>query len=140
MLLEEALEIVNDWTAEELKTLNKNDYAMIMDGMTQDEIGRFFMEKNVKVFGGIDGYVNDFLNKVNLQAMNEQGKGGARILLNKMLLYPGISEGSRKRIQAALASINYESAPAAGGRRMSRHKSRRKSRKTRGLKRTRVRR
>lgn len=140
MLIEEALEIVNDWTAEELKTLTQNDYVMIMDGMTQEEIGRFFMEKNVKVFGGIDGYVNDFLNKVNLQAMDERGKGGARILLNKMLLYPGISEGSRKRIEAALASINYASAPAAGGKSVAYRNRKRKTRRSkRGLKRSRVR-
>jgi hypothetical protein len=137
MLIEEALKIVNEWTAEELRSLNHNDYAEIMDGMTEEDIGRFFMEKNVKVFGGIDGYVNDFLNKVNLQVMNEQGKIGARALLNRMLVYPGISEASRKRIQGALASINYAAAAAAGGKSVSRKRKTRRSKK--GLKRSRVR-
>ena len=51
MLIEEALKIVNEMSAEELRSLNHNDYAEIMDGMTEEDIGRFFMEKNVKVFG-----------------------------------------------------------------------------------------
>ena len=62
MLIEEALEVVNEWTAEELRTLDHNELMFIIDGMNDEQVSRFFMEKNVKVFGGIDGYVNDFLN------------------------------------------------------------------------------
>ena len=138
MLIEEALEVVNEWTAEELRTLDHNELMFIIDGMNDEQVARFFMEKNVKVFGGIDGYVNDFLNKVNLVTMNEQGKAGARALLNRMLLYPGISEPSRKRIQDALASISYASAPAAGGKRKASRK--RKTYRKKGLKPSRVRR
>jgi hypothetical protein len=138
MRIEEALELINEMSAEDLKTLNQDELMYIVNGMNQDERSRFFMEKNVKVFGGIDGYVNDFLNKVNLQAMHEQGKAGARTLLNKMLLYPGISEASKKRVQDALASINYAAAAAAGGKSVSRKRKTRRSKK--GLKRSRVRR
>uniref|UniRef100_A0A6C0DMB6 Uncharacterized protein n=1 Tax=viral metagenome TaxID=1070528 RepID=A0A6C0DMB6_9ZZZZ len=103
--------------------------------MTGEEISIFLFEKNVKIFGGIDGYVADFLNKVKLNSMNSKGKMGAKSILSKMLEYPGISEGSKKRVEAALAQISNETAPAAGG------KSRRKTiRKKRDLKRTRVRR
>jgi hypothetical protein len=138
MRIEEALELINEMSAEDLKTLNQDELMYIVNGMNQDERSRFFMEKNVKVFGGIDGYVNDFLNKVNLQAMHEQGKAGARTLLNTMLLYPGISEASKKRVQDALASINYAAAAAAGGKSVSRKRKTRRSKK--GLKRSRVRR
>ena len=138
MLIEEALELINEMSAEELRGLTREELMFIIDGMNQEDTGIFFMEKNVKVFGGIDGYVNDFLNKVNLQAMNEQGKIGARALLNRMLVYPGISEASRKRIQDALASINYAAAAAAGGKSVSRKRKTRRSKK--GLKRSRVRR
>jgi hypothetical protein len=137
MLIGEALELINEMSAEELRGLTREELMFIIDGMNQEDTGIFFMEKNVKVFGGIDGYVNDFLNKVNLQVMNEQGKIGARALLNRMLVYPGISEATRKRIQDALASINYAAAAAAGGFRNRKRKTRR-SRK--GLKRSRVRR
>lgn len=138
MLIEEALELVNEMSADDLKSLERDDIMFIVDGMSQEDKGRFLMEKNVKVFGGIDGYVNDFLNKVNLVTMNEQGKAGARALLNKMLLYPGISEPSRTRIQSALASISYASAPAAGGKRKASRK--RKTYRKKGLKPSRVRR
>lgn len=137
MLIEDTLELVNEMTDEELRELSRDDLMFIIDGMNEEDMARFFMEKNVKVFGGIDGYVDDFLNKVNLVAMNEEGKAGARTMLNRMRAYPGISEASTTRIQAALASINYATAPAAGGRRKACRKTRRSKK---GLKRSRVRR
>jgi hypothetical protein len=33
MLIEEALEVVNDWTAEELRTLDHNELMFIIDGI-----------------------------------------------------------------------------------------------------------
>jgi hypothetical protein len=132
MLIEEAVQLINEMSVKDLKSLNRDELMFIVDGMTVEERGRFFMEKNVKVFGGIDGYVTDFLDKVKLNSMNTSGKTGAKVILNKMLAYPGISEASKKRVQEALMKISYETAPAAGGRR--------KTRKARGLKRTRVRR
>lgn len=135
MLLEEALELINEVSAQDLKTLTREELMFIVQGMNGEEVGRFFLEKNVKVFGGIDGYVSDFLDKTNINSMNSKGKTGAKAILNKMLVYPGISEASKKRVQEALAKTEYQTAPAAGGRRSSR-----KTRKTRGLKRTRVRR
>jgi hypothetical protein len=134
MLIEDALELVNEMTTEELKSLSHGDLIFIIDGMNEQEVGRFFMEKNVKVFGGIDGYVNDFLDKVNLITMDHLGKNGARVMLKKMLLYPGLSEASKKRIENALASINHATAPAAGGKRKA-HGKRKTRRSKKGLKR-----
>lgn len=136
MLLEEALELINEVSAQDLKTLTREELMFIVHGMNGEEVGRFFLEKNVKVFGGIDGYVSDFLDKTNINSMNSKGKTGAKAILNKMLAYPGISEASKKRVQEALAKTEYQTAPAAGGKR----KSTSKTRKTRGLKRTRVKR
>jgi hypothetical protein len=76
--------------------------------------------------------VNDFLDKVNLITMDHLGKNGARVMLKKMLLYPGLSEASKKRIEDALTSINHATAPAAGGKRKSYRKTRRSKK---GLKR-----
>ena len=137
MLIEEALELINEMSADDLRTLNQEELMFIIDGMNQEEVGRFFMEKNVKVFGGIDGYVNDFLTKVNLVRMDEQGRAGATGMLKKMLVYPGISEEAKARVKSALASINYATAPAAGGKRAAYRKTRRK---TKGLKHSRLRR
>lgn len=137
MLIEKALELVNEMSASDLKRLTRDELMIIVDGMNEQDRGHFFMEKNIKVFGGIDGYVNDFLNKVNLHSMNEQAKAAAIIMLNKMLLYPGISEAVKKRIENSLVSINYVTAPAAGGKRRLNRKTRHKKK---GLKRSRVRR
>jgi hypothetical protein len=135
MRLDLALKLIHEEDGDELKALRGERLMSIVSGMTGEEISIFLFEKNVKIFGGIDGYVADFLNKVKLNSMNSKGKMGAKSILSKMLEYPGISEGSKKRVEAALAQISNETAPAAGG------KSIRKTiRKKRGLKRTRVRR
>lgn len=136
MRIEDAIELINDMNANELKALGRNELMFIVDGMNVEDRGRFFMEKNIKVFGGINEYTDDFLSKINIGTMNEQGKAGAMALLNKMLAYPGISDINRTRIQNTLMSMNYATAPAAGGKGM-----RRKTRRSRkGLKRSRVRR
>ena len=141
MLIEEALELIDEFSVDDLKTLDQEELMFIIDGMNQEDMGRFFMEKNVKVFGGIDEYVNDFLSKVNLVSMDAQGKVGARALLNRMLVYPGISEEMKGRVRNALGSINYETAPAAGGKRKGLTKRKAITRrKMKGLKRSRVRR
>jgi len=135
MRLDLALKLIHEEDGDELRALRGERLMSIVSGMTGEEISIFLFEKNVKIFGGIDGYVADFLNKVKLNSMNSKGKMGAKSILSKMLEYPGISEGSKKRVEAALAQISNETAPAAGG------KSRRKTiRKKRDLKRTRVRR
>jgi hypothetical protein len=66
-------------------------------------------------------------------------KNSTRGMLSKMLVYPGISEEMKGRIKTALASINYATAPAAGGKRKA-HRKRNTRRSKEGLKRSRVRR
>jgi hypothetical protein len=48
MLIEDALELVNEMTVEELTSLTRDDLMVIIDGMGEQEVGRFFMEKNIK--------------------------------------------------------------------------------------------
>jgi hypothetical protein len=133
MHLEEALKLINELSPQEVKSLSNHDIMFIVQGMNGEEVGKFFIEKNVRAFGGIDGYVDDFLKKVNIREMNIVKKTGARAILNKMLAYPGISDASKTRIREALTESAYETAPAAGGKRKTK-------RKTRGLKHSRVKR
>ena len=132
MRLEEALELIQNLTQEELRSLTRDQIIYIVGDMNTEERGRFFLEKNIKVFGGIDEYVRDFLEKVNINSLNANGKAGSRDILNKMLAYPGISEKSKQRVEGALTRT-YTVAPAAGGKRS-------KTRRKKGLKRSRVRR
>jgi hypothetical protein len=137
MDIEDALELIEDFTVEQLKALTQEDLLIILQGMSAENRRRFFIEKNVKIFGGINQYVDDFLEKTNINSMNPQGRMGARSLLEAMLAYPGVTEENNKLLLEAVAKTEPKgAAPAAGGNR--RRKTLRNRR--RGLKRSRVRR
>jgi hypothetical protein len=143
MHIDEAITLINNTSAEDLKALTSSDLMGIIQGMNKNDIGRFLFEKNVKIFGGIDGYVTDFLAKTKLTSMTSAGKSGAKIILEKMLSYPGISDASKKRVQDIIQQTDYESAPAAGGKRnRTKYKIKKYVRrsKKRGLKQSRVKR
>ena len=137
MDIEDALELIEDFTVEQLKALTQEDLLIILQGMSAQDRRRFFIEKNVKIFGGINQYVDDFLDKTNINSMNPQGKMGARSILQAMLAYPGVTEENNKLLLEAIAKTEPKgAAPAAGGNR--KRKTLRNRR--RGLKRSRVRR
>jgi len=137
MDIEDALDLIEDFTVEQLKALTQEDLLIILQGMSAENRRRFFIEKNVKIFGGINQYVDDFLEKTNINSMNPQGKMGARSLLEAMITYPGVTEENNKLLLEAIAKTEPKgAAPAAGGNR--RRKTLRNRR--RGLKRSRVRR
>lgn len=137
MDIEEALELIEDFTVDQLKGLTQEDLQIILQGMSPENRRRFFIEKNVKIFGGINQYVDDFLEKTDINSMNPQGKMGARSLIQAMLEYPGVSEDNSKLLLEAIAKTEPKgAAPAAGGNR--KRKTLRNRR--RGLKRSRVRR
>jgi len=137
MDIEDALELIEDFTVEQLKALTQEDLLIILEGMSPENRRRFFIEKNVKIFGGINQYVDDFLEKININSMNPQGKMGARSILQAMLAYPGVTEENNKLLLEAIAKTEPKgAAPAAGGNR--RRKTLRNRRK--GLKHSRVRR
>ncbi|NDB83281.1 MAG: hypothetical protein EB127_11215 [Alphaproteobacteria bacterium] len=143
MHINEAITLINNTSAEDLKALTSSRLMDIIQGMNKNDIGRFLFEKNVKIFGGIDGYVTDFLDKTKLKSMNSAGKSGAKIILEKMLVYPGISDVSKKRIQDVIHQTDYETATAAGGKRnRTKYKIKKHVRrsKKRGLKQSRVKR
>jgi len=137
MDIEDALDLIEDFTVEQLKGLTQEDLLIILEGMSPENRRRFFIEKNVKIFGGINQYVDDFLEKTNINSMNPQGRMGARSLLEAMIAYPGVTEENNKLLLEAIAKTEPKTAaPAAGGNR--RRKTLRNRR--RGLKRSRVRR
>jgi len=137
MDIEDALDLIEDFTVEQLKGLTQEDLLIILEGMSPENRRRFFIEKNVKIFGGINQYVDDFLEKTNINSMNPQGKMGARSILQAMLAYPGVNEENNKLLLEAIAKTEPKgAAPAAGGNR--KRKTLRNRRK--GLKHSRVRR
>ena len=137
MDIEDALDLIEDFTVDQLKGLTQGDLQIILQGMSPEHRRKFFIEKNVKIFGGINQYVDDFLEKTDINSMNPQGKMGARSLIQAMLEYPGVSEDNSKLLLEAIAKTEPKgAAPAAGGSRKRRTLRNRR----RGLKRSRVRR
>lgn len=113
-----ALQLIKDLTAEELKSL---DILLIVEGMSKDEVSNFLLEKNKKIFGGINNYIDDFL----LKTKNMANPRDAKQLLEKMRNSHGVSEHNKKRVQTRLNTM-LNTAPAAGG---SRKKSRKQKRR-----------
>jgi len=121
-----SLELINELSVQELKQLNRDQLLFIVSGLTAEQIREFMFAKNTKIFGGINGYVDNFLSTgtINkIKAMNGQSKvtakAGAIESLNKMLTYDELTVANRTRINDAISELNdyVESAPAAGGRR-----------------------
>lgn len=95
-------------------------------------VQQIMFEKNLKVFGGINEYVEDFLPAV-LQRLStvsfaerENTKKGIRIMIDKMLNTEGLSAENRARLQDALnGPVRSENTAPAAGKRRRRRKTRR---------------
>lgn len=93
-----------------------------------DNIQTILFEKNLKIFGGINEYVEDFLPQIlevlpSLSlAQQETTKTGARLTVSLMLSTPGLTAENRQRLQDALQGplASHAAAPAAGRRRRRR--------------------
>jgi hypothetical protein len=130
-------EFVESTSVDKLKTLTKEQLMVIMMSVKDPQVFQKFMfMKNKKIFGGMDGYVSDFLERTDtvgrILAM-PAGPGrtsairGAISTLNEMKMDAEISAAKKALVEAALARL----AGAQGGsRRKSRHQ-RRKAKLTR---------
>lgn len=94
---------------------------------------QILFEKDVKVFGGINKYVEAFLPKT-LESLptlpigqKEITKQDARNIVSRMLAHPGLSAANRQSLQEALAGPLVPSVPAAAGKRRRRKTRRRAS-------------
>jgi hypothetical protein len=110
------LRLVNKLSVGQLRRLSHEDLLSIMGPLTGPERSDFMFAKNIKIFGGINGYVEDFLASVpRIQTMNA-AKPGAIQTLNRMLTYGDLTSNNRTRINSALALLS-GAAAAAGGHR-----------------------
>ena len=116
MNLEEVRDLIDSMTVEELKNLTRDELMFIVSDMNEDDRTKFFIEKNIKIFGDVNLYINDFLQKTNLNSMTHSVRIGIRKMLNRILTYPGITEENKNRVEGAVRRTMIESAPAAGGK------------------------
>jgi len=123
-------QLVEMLSIEELK--NKEHVSRIIAELdnNKDLILYFVISKNIKIYGGIDPYLNSFLNQLDdadLDVLGIEGRESAMLTLRKILDYP-ISEEKKTRIKALIRDkLSYAAARGAGKSR--RKKIRRKSRK-----------
>jgi predicted nucleic acid-binding OB-fold protein len=135
--LQGALEIVNELSVEDLQALSRDQLLYIISGLTAEEAREFMFAKNIKIFGGINGYVENFLSTGTVMKMKTMpneierriGIQGALNALNKMLTYDDLTEENRTRINEAILQLTNETAPAAGGYRRKNKSRKSKSRK-----------
>ena len=123
MLLVQALQIVKNSRAEELRSLTRDELMFIVAGMNAEESQTFFFEKNVKVFGGVNGYVDDFFAKGTIEQMKSLPKSqrvGAIALLTKMSTAARISQGNKERVDAAINLLSRNAYAAAAARKRTR--------------------
>ena len=125
MDIEYALAIIDALSVDDLMSLNKDELMFIVSGLNEEERSKFFIMKNIKIFGGINEYINDFLEKTQIApSATSSTLQGIRTVLHRISQYPGITQENKNRIQAAIQRTMNGTAPAAGGRRKNTRKRR----------------
>lgn len=98
------LDLVDTLSIDELREMGRDTLMDIMNTLQFPiNMQTFFFAKNIKIFGGINPYVNDFLPKI--QSMNQRERLGAILLLHKMLNHPNLTHDNRIRILSVIEEI-----------------------------------
>jgi hypothetical protein len=140
---------VDEITDDLLRFIEENSADLVRTAFSPGQVGfqylavlpnpertMILVEKNIKVFGGINQYVEDFVPKVlaGLAAMpagpkKEETKAGHRLVVEELLAREGLTEENKQRLEDSLQR-EFAAAPAAGGFKMPRKYSRKYCKKT----------
>ena len=135
--IEDVLAWVNSKTAEELSGMEKHK-LMAIGTLLRDnpqDFQKFLLHKNIKLFGGVDAYVTNFLTTKDTVgrilakpagADKRSAIDGAKVLLGELEIHPELSAEKKAEVTAALERLR----GAAGGKRSDRS-SKRSERKSR---------
>jgi hypothetical protein len=131
--INEAMAFVEESSVEELRQLTKEELMDIMGTLGPVNFQEFLFAKNVKIFGGINGYVDDYFAKNTINKVKAQPNATKRAtvaMLKKMLTYGNITDENKRKVATAIAELSPASAAAAAaaGKRKGR-RTRRKNRK-----------
>jgi hypothetical protein len=121
-------EIVATLSVNELRNQTNVTQIIAALGNDKDLLIHFLVSKNIKVFGGINPYVHDYLEKLNVDRLTPEQKETARFTLEKMLTYKELSDDNKVRIRDLNEKLHNAAAKGAGKSRKKR-KLRRKSKK-----------
>lgn len=99
--------------------------------MNPEDKSRFFIEKNIKIFGGINPYIKDIMDNTNIFKLSLREKRGVRDMLTILKTYPGITTNNKLEIERAIHTTRSEPGAAAGGKRRTKRtkRTKRKGRK-----------
>jgi hypothetical protein len=108
MRLADSLRIVEQASVTDLRSLTRDELMYILAGMNPDEVQAFLFAKNVKIFGGINGYIDDFFRQETvgktLQFPPIQ-RIGTIAVLTTMSAYPGVTKKNKERVLKGLAAL-----------------------------------
>lgn len=130
--LQELLELVNQATVDDLLELSRADLQMIAGSVSPADFKQFMIAKNIKIFGGVNAYIDNIFNTNTIQrslAITNSNLRSSTIqglleLLTTLQIYPDITPENRAHIERAITQLNQSPAPAAGGRKKRSRKSR----------------
>jgi hypothetical protein len=118
---EDMIYIVEEMSLEELRLINTDTLNALRQSLVfPSNFQVFLFAKNIKVFGGINGYINDFLPKLDGMIAAPNGAIGALALLIKMRNYEGISAENMERVDAALQRLS-QVLDAQSGKKQRKH-------------------
>ena len=130
--MESARKYIAERTPQQLSQMTRDDLIGIARTLSPEELKTFLFEKNVKLFGGINPYVEDFLAKMNTSVPND-ALVGFIAMLNTIDAYPGLSEENKLKVNNRIKVLKMLTAPAAGGTRKNRKRKTRKGLKRKGV-------
>jgi hypothetical protein len=137
--LNTALAVVNLLSKDELLSLGDQELRYIVRNLNTEEIREFIFAKNIKIFGGINEYVENFFSSNTINKIKAMANGGMKIIsksgaiktMNKMLTYDELTPENRNTINMAILELNNDgTAPAAGGVRRKKNAKSKKSRRS----------
>jgi hypothetical protein len=130
--MENARKYIAERSPQQLRQMTRDNLIGIARTLSPEEIKTFLFEKNVKLFGGINPYVEDFLAKMNTSVPKDVMVGFIS-MLNTMKAYPGLSEDNRQKVTNMIVLLEGSTAPAAGGSSKKNRKTRRKGLKRKAI-------
>lgn len=125
------LGVIQELSGEELRAVPPQVFMMLLQGLTPEQLKTVLFMKNVKIYGGVNQYVDSFFDKRTVEQIlamppgprRDEIKLGASFILKNMLEDPALTQANKDRVGAAIASL--EALTGGGARKRSRRATRR---------------
>ena len=134
--LDIVLGLIQELSGEQLRAIPPHVFMVLVEGLTPDQFKTVLFMKNVKIYGGVNQYVDDFFGKGTVEqilamepgARRDSTKPGALFILKNMLEDPVLTQANKDRVSAAIASL--EALTGGGSYRARTRRTRRRARRS----------